>query len=174
MTARRPVTEETREQVRRLHAEGLSRNAIAKAIGFSGATVTKIAQGLGLSFDRSKTAAAVKAHAIDLAAERIVLAEEMAAEARRGLALVRGPVKVFNFGGKDNTFNEVVMESAPLSMRREAVTLAGIAFDKLSRIVERDAGGSEEAVGMLDTLAEGFKAAAERYRAGEAETDEAR
>lgn len=170
--ARRGTFDSKRAEARRLFDEGLSCNAIAKRLKCSPSTVSRWARSEGLSFDRAKTAAAVEAHKVDLAAERLLLAEEMMAAGREALREIRGPVKVYNFGGKDNTYAETQLDRAPMSMRREALTAAGIAFDKATRIVEKDNGGLDQAVGVLDQIAEGFKAAAAKYRAEPEATDE--
>ncbi|MBI0374740.1 helix-turn-helix domain-containing protein [Streptomyces albiflaviniger] len=72
-----PITERDREQVRRLHAEGKSRNAIARVIGRSAATVSKIAREEGLTFaGGARVAAATEARRADAAARRELLADE--------------------------------------------------------------------------------------------------
>ena len=73
---------------------------------------------------------------------------------RVALREIKGPVTVYNFGGKDNTFEERTLESAPMSMRREALTAAGIAFDKATRIVENTGEGTDDAKSMLAKLGE--------------------
>lgn len=160
------------ERARELHAAGRSCNAIARELGCAASTVSRWAKGEGLTFDRSKTADAVKAHTVDLAAGRIRLAEKMLAASEDMLDVIDGPYEVYNFGGKDNTFESRVLDSAPVEVRRNVITTAGITFDKLSRIVERSDTGLDEAVGVIDTLAAGFTAVAERLRA-ETPTDEA-
>lgn len=152
------------ERARELHAAGSSCNAIARDLGCAASTVSRWAKGEGLSFDRSKTAAAVAAHTVDLAAGRIRLAEKMLAASEDMLDVIDGPYEVYNFGGKDNTFESRVLDSAPVEVRRNVITTAGITFDKLTRIVEKSDTGLEQAVGVLDTLAEGFRAAADIYR----------
>ncbi|MGP4019968.1 helix-turn-helix domain-containing protein [Saccharopolyspora sp. 5N708] len=74
MTASRPVTEQERERVRELHAQGKTRNAIAKIMGRSPGTISTIARELGLAFDRSATAAASAAKAADNKARRVEIA----------------------------------------------------------------------------------------------------
>jgi len=152
------------ERARELHAAGASCNAIARDLGCAASTVSRWAKGEGLSFDRSKTAAAVKAHTVDLAAGRIRLAEKMLAASEDMLDVIDGPYEVYNFGGKDNTFESRVLDSAPVEVRRNVITTAGITFDKLTRIVERETGGLEQAVGVLDQIADGLKAAADAIR----------
>lgn len=165
MARGRPVDEETREGVREAIRSGKSRNDVAREFGLSGSTVSGIAETAGLSFDRSSVEAATKARSIDLAAGRIRLAEKMLAATEAMLDRIDDPYLVFNFGGKDNTYEEHTLDSAPVEVRRNIITTAGIAFDKLTRIVERDSGGLEDAVGVLDQIADGFRAAAEKYRA---------
>ncbi len=159
------ISDAQRQQVLALHAEGLARNEIARQVGVAAGSVTNICRDAGLSFDRSETKHATEARAVDLAAGRIRLAEKMLAASEDMLDGIDGPYEVYNFGGKDNTFESRVLDSAPVEVRRNVITTAAITFDKLTRIVEKSDTGLEEAVGVLDVLAEGFKAAAESYRA---------
>lgn len=153
------------ERAHVLHGQGLSCNAIAKELGCAPSTVSKWAKKAGLTFDRSKTAAAVAAHTVDLAAGRVRLAEKMLKASESMLDDIDGEYLVYNFGGSENTYREHVLESAPVEVKRNIITTAGITFDKLTRIVERSDTGLEQAVGVLDTIARGFDAAADRLRA---------
>ncbi|MEU5847452.1 helix-turn-helix domain-containing protein [Saccharopolyspora shandongensis] len=65
-----PVTDADRDRVRALHAQGKTRNDIAREIGRSPSTVSKLAHAAGLSFDRTKTAAATAAKQRDNQARR--------------------------------------------------------------------------------------------------------
>lgn len=152
------------KRAQELFDQGLSCRAIAKDLGCAPSTVSRWADREGLEFDRAQTAAAVKAHTVDLAAGRIRLAEKMLSASETMLDKIDEPYLVYNFGGKDNDYNSRVLDTAPVEVRRNVITTAAITFDKLSRIVERD-GSNDEALGLLDTLAEGFKDAAARIRA---------
>lgn len=158
------ISDDQKTEVLALHAEGLARNEIARRVGISAGSVTNICRDAGLTFDRSETKQATEARAVDLAAGRIRLAEKMLAASEGMLDVIDGPYEVYNFGGKDNTFESRVLDSAPVEVRRNIITTAGITFDKLTRIVEKSDTGLEQAVGVLDTLAEGFRAAADIYR----------
>lgn len=74
MAANDPIPEETRAEVLRLAREGVARNEIARQTGISTASVSRICQGEPALFDRSRTAAATQARAVDLKAARISLA----------------------------------------------------------------------------------------------------
>jgi hypothetical protein len=114
--------------------------------------VSRWAKGAGVKFDRAQTAAAVKAHTVDLAAGRIRLAEKMLAASESMLDRIDAPYLVYAFGGKDNEYNEHQLESAPVEVRRNVITTAGITFDKLTRIVENDGAGADDAKSMLAQL----------------------
>lgn len=158
------ISEDQKARVLALHAAGHARNEIARRIGISAGSVTNICRDAGLTFDRSETKQATEARQVDLAAGRIRLAEKMLAASEDMLDRIDDEYLVYNFGGKENDYNEHLLESAPVEVRRNIITTAGITFDKLTRIVEKSDTGLEQAVGVLDTLAEGFRAAADIYR----------
>ncbi|MFE9253926.1 helix-turn-helix domain-containing protein [Streptomyces sp. NPDC006879] len=71
------ITDWDRKQVRRLHAEGKSRNQIARELGRGAATVSKIAAAEGLAFSGgARVAAATEARTADAAARREQLADD--------------------------------------------------------------------------------------------------
>lgn len=164
----RPVESEKREEVIALFDQGLSRNEIARRVAISGATVSKICAEEGREFDRSKTALAVRAHQIDLAEARVLLAKKIAVRADELLEDMDAPMLVHNFGGRENTFTEELIDSPSVEARQRMMTAVGIGFDKITRIVERSPDGVIQANGILDDLAAGFRLAADQYRAGDA------
>lgn len=152
-----------RARVAALHAQGMGRNAIAAELGLGNSTVTRIAKALGLDFSRAQTAVAVHARSIDLAAGRQRLAEKMLGRAEKMLDELDGPYLVYAFGGKENVYSEHELERPPVEVQRTAVTTAGVAFDKVTKYLEKDTSGVETAHSLLDTLAAGFSAAAASY-----------
>ncbi|RLU85876.1 helix-turn-helix domain containing protein [Streptomyces griseocarneus] len=82
-----PITDADRKAVRHLHAEGLSRNEIARQTGRSAATVSKIAKAEGLRFEGgARVAPATEARRADAAARRELLADEALDGARQQVA----------------------------------------------------------------------------------------
>jgi predicted transcriptional regulator len=140
------------KRAQELFDEGLSCRAIAAKLGCVPSTVSRWAKGAGLSFDRSQVAAANEAHRVDLAAGRIRLAEKMLAASESMLDRIDAPYLVYAFGGKDNEYNEHELVSAPVEVRRNVITTAGITFDKLTRIVENTGGEADDAKSMLAQL----------------------
>ncbi len=160
-----------RALLRKLHAKDMSVRAIADELGVSRSTVSRWAKEDGLAFDRARTAQAVAAHSIDLAAGRQRLAEKMLAAAEQMLDDLDKPYIVFSFGGRDNVYNEHKLDRPPVEVKRNIVTTAAITFDKLTRIVEKDPDVSG-AASVVQSLEAGILAAAEVLRRPETETTE--
>jgi hypothetical protein len=93
------LPEEYHDQIRELHAQGYGRNRIAREIGKAPVMVSRTAELLGLTFDRSKIEAATKARLADLAERRALLAEDLLADAEKLRAQLWQPTTVYNFGG---------------------------------------------------------------------------
>ena len=159
-----------RAQLRKLHAQDLSVRAIAERLGVSRSTVSRWAKEDGLRFDRERTAQAVAAHSIDLAAGRQRLAEKMLAAAEGMLDQLNKPYTVYSFGGRDNVYSEHTLDQPPVEAKRNIITTAAITFDKLSRIVEKDPDVSG-AQSVVQSLEAGILAAAEVLRAPETPTE---
>lgn len=167
MTGHRPVTEDERQAVARLHAEGKTRNAIARELGRSGRTITNIAVELGLSFERAgATAAATAAKKADGAARRAALQVDALEAAQRLLGQMFAPTKVFNFGGKDNTYEEAQHQEPPFRDKRDIATaLQALAITAL-RLAEYDkATGSETEKSVLGDMRDQLRAARDVARA---------
>jgi hypothetical protein len=155
-----PVTDEDREQVKALHAQGLSRNAIGKQLGRSGRTISRIAVELGLSFERAgATAAATKAKIADGQARRARLQVEALDAAQRLLGQMFAPTKVFNFGGKENDYNERRHDEPPFRDKRDIATALQALANTALKLAEYDkATGSEDEKSMLVDLREALMA----------------
>lgn len=146
------------QEARALYDEGFSCNAIARKLGCSPSTISRWAKDNELTFDRSQTALAVRAHVIDMAETRLLLAQKMAVAASDLLDALDGPYLVYSFGGRDNTYEEHTLDRPPVEVIRNAVTTAGIAFDKASKVLESTPEGTSEAESVLDRLEAEFTA----------------
>jgi transposase-like protein len=135
-----------------LYEDGHGCNAIARELGCSPSTVSKWAKENNLTFDRSQTALAVRAHVIDMAESRTLLAQKLLVIAHDLADSVDKPFLVFAFGGKDNEYNEHELVHAPVEAVRNIVTTAGIAFDKASKVIETSPEGLAESVSVLDRI----------------------
>lgn len=152
------ISDAQRAEVLRLHTQGLSRNAIARETGISTGSVTRICTAAGRAFDRAATKDATRARAADMAQARTALAWRLDEAANSMLDMLGKPFVVFNFGGKDNTFNQATLDTPPVEAVRTIITSAAIVFDKLSRVVESTPEGTGEAESVLDRIEAGIDA----------------
>jgi hypothetical protein len=168
-----PVDPETRALVLELHGQTLGRNEIARQTGISAFAVTTIVRNAGLSFDRTQSEQAVKARTVDLAERRTALAQRMMVVAEEILEGVDQPYLVYSFS-KDGGFTSHTLDMPPIEAQRSMMVTAAIAFDKATKVVEKQNPGLEGAIGVLDTMAQLATAAVERMReqAGETPADD--
>ncbi len=164
----KPITDEDRNRVAQLHAEGHSRNAIARSIGRSGRTVSRIAEALGLTFERGDMVkAATEAKKIDAKAKRAQLANDLLDDAARLRRSLWEACTVYNFGGKDNTFEQALISEPSFRDKREIMQAVSVAAERSMKLDEYDRQtGADEERSMLVDLAEKLGAA---WRAGKAD-----
>lgn len=153
----KPTPPQKRQQVIKLHAAGHTRNQIAKQTGIAPATVTKICQQENLTFNRDHTRAAVAAKQIDAKARRAELRELLLEDAHKLRQQLWAPTRLLNFGGKDNTLNETLLDEPLFVDKKNILSAVGIAVD---RVVKLDAldndNGIADAQSMIQKLIEGI------------------
>ncbi|MGV9282128.1 helix-turn-helix domain-containing protein [Streptomyces sp. NPDC003730] len=169
-----PVTPEELQQIRELHAQGKGRNEIARTIGRSLRTVSVYAAKMDLSFDRTMTEEATRARKADLEERRVILAEALQGDAERLSSQMWEPAKVFNIGGKDNTYTEHDVDEPPADAKKSLMAAAGIAVEKSLKLVppEVDEANVEAARSMLGSLADGLSRLAAQEPRGEDDSGE--
>jgi predicted transcriptional regulator len=162
-----PTPAELVERIRELAAQGLGRNEVARRLEVSPRTVSKYAPAG--SFDRSATAAAVKARQVDMAERRAVLAENLLGDAERLREQIWQRALVYNFGGKDNTYEEHELEEQPTDAKRTLMQAVATAVNAHVRLVDHDGdGGLDEAKSVLDGFMDAVAQRAAQYRDGDA------
>ncbi|MFF0293164.1 helix-turn-helix domain-containing protein [Kitasatospora sp. NPDC004614] len=158
---REPITDHDRDEVRRLHALGKSRNAIAAAMHRSKSTVSKIAFEHGLAFSGgARVAPATAARQEDLAELRRDLTARLYRRAAANLDRVEADeyVRVELLPTGDTV--EVISEHPPAQDERHHSQAIGGYLTSAARLAEVDAGTSgHEVRSMLTDLAKGLRAA---------------
>ncbi|WP_219825167.1 helix-turn-helix domain-containing protein [Streptomyces roseicoloratus] len=156
-----PVTDEERAEIRRLHAEGHGRNEISRRVGRSARTISAQADQMGLTFDRTATAAATEAKVIDARARRARIMEQLYDVIEADLAYLKKPdtydlVEVS--AGKAVHF---ATERLPAQDRRALITGISTAITATSRLeaLEGDPGVAG-ATSLLLNLSDAFRQAA--------------
>lgn len=151
------VTEDERSRIVAAIETGRSRADIAREFERSPDTVGRIAKAEGLKFDRSQTIAATKAKQADNRSERAKLNSRLLEEANGLLDEMGQPHIAFNFGGKENTYNEHRFDRPPVEARRSLMVMVGIAVDKslaMERVDQPDQGA-----GALEELTQAIREA---------------
>ena len=144
----RPIPDDVRQAViDDIRAGEKSRNQIARDHDVSVGTVTNIARRAGLTaaFDRSATKNATEAAKADNAALRASTSRRLLIKANELLDQMDQPHTAFNFGGKDNTYNEKQLSRPPVSDLRNLMTAAAVAVDKHLVIEKHDNSGESHA-----------------------------
>lgn len=159
-TPPRPVTQDDYDQVRALHAEGLSRNEIARRMSRSGKTISRIADELHLDFERTRTRAATEAKKADARAKRAALANDLLDDATRLRRQLWQEARYVDHGGREFDRVDWTMPEPTFADKLKIMQAAGIAIDKAVRLDEYDADpGIDAAKSMLGALARGLGAA---------------
>jgi hypothetical protein len=151
----RPITAKDRKDVKRLHGKGMSRNDIARAIGRSPSTVSKLANEQGLTFDRApQVEAATAVRKADLAARRTVMAERLHDAAERELSKLTAPTLYWDWGGKDHEFDTYEAAEPTAADRRAIMGIINTALDRSAKLVPpRDDAGAESRSVIGDLIA---------------------
>ncbi|GAB3224170.1 hypothetical protein GCM10027447_12520 [Glycomyces halotolerans] len=133
----------------------LSRNAIARKHHVGPATVSRIADEARLDqpFDRTETKNATEARQADNRARRAELSSRMLKKAGQLLDQMDRPHLAHSFGGKENSYNEHLLDKPPTGDLRNLMITAATAIDKHVVLEKVDADTGAETVGsLLDSL----------------------
>lgn len=145
-------------QLRRLHSDGVSRNEIARQMGWSVGTITNHAQRLGLDFDRSSTRAAIEARQVDLTAQRQLAQQRLMDHFNRQLDRAQGRYRLTGFDHLGTFVSQYVSE--PPARETKDLTAAAVQALTAAEKLTGDT-GREEAQGLLRGLGDAMTAAAD-------------
>lgn len=154
MAQGRPVQDAVRVRAIELIKQGIPRNAIAREVMIAPSSVSRIAEAAGLSFDRAtSTASATAARQADLKRRRLDLIDELFSKAEDHIVAIDQPFLAFNFGGKENTYEEHELDRAPTGDILNLHRAASLALkDARELIRDDDDEGVAEAESMLMNL----------------------
>ena len=156
---RQPIPEELHDQFRELHAQGYGRNRIARELGFPPVQISRTAEFLELTFDRSRIQAATQARLADLEERRSLLAEDFTAAAEKALRQMNEPHLYWDWGGKDHDYDEKLADEPTPADKRALMSTAATAVDRSLRLVPMEGGASlDNAKSMLSGIGEALRA----------------
>lgn len=114
-----------------------------REIGCSRSTVLKWARNAGIKPPVAQTAAATEAQATRNAASRAELSANLLKDAERLRQQLFAPCVVYNFGGRNNTFEEHQLDEPDFQAKEKILKAIGTAVDKHLAIERHDADGGE-------------------------------
>jgi hypothetical protein len=135
--------------------------------------VSTVVHDAGLSFERApEVAQATAAKQMDNRAKRARLEELLLDDALRLREQLWEPCLVYNFGGKDNTYEEHQLERPDFGGQQAIMRTVGVAIDKAVRLADVDKAQTDAGpvVSLLGTLVDGLR---EQYGDGDEDTDDA-
>lgn len=131
-----PWSDDDSDQLARLHESGQSLHAIAQQMGRSKDTVSRWADKLGLTFDRSMTAKAAEAVHIDNKSKRVTLEARLLDEGGKLLDQLWDPTIVFSFGGSENLYSEHQLERPTFGDQKAIVQAVSTALTAANKLAE--------------------------------------
>ncbi|WP_328683152.1 hypothetical protein [Streptomyces sp. NBC_00343] len=157
----RTFSAEDEETLRQLHADGVSRNEIARQMDWSVGTITNHAQRLGLSFDREAVRAATEARQVDLKDRRQRIQGQLLDLAERAIERTQTEYIVTAFDHLGVPVHEL-MAQPPAKETKDLTTAATSALARFDQKAKDDGGdvGREQAAGLLQSLSDAMAAAA--------------
>jgi hypothetical protein len=169
-----PIDPERRAAVLRdIKAGGKSLNQIAKDNAVAKSTVSVIAKDAGLNdaFDRTRTEAATRAHAIDCRARREALKDQLIQDAERLRARAWEPYEVV-VDNRQLGPQTMTLDLPPAQDVRAFYAAVGLAIDKHCRLEQYDTTDSAAgAKSLLGSLSEALDVAARSLDAQEPDTE---
>ena len=143
-----------RASIVRLHGEGMGRNQIAAELKISGRVVSEVCAELGLKFDISKIDKATRARESYAAENRSLIMQTELEHAQRLQGMMFAPVIHGQFGGRDNTWNEVTLPEPLTADKLRLQQAVNGAVNNVLRLMEADAGSNRSTINLVIATAE--------------------
>lgn len=158
-----PLSDEQGKVILAGHAAGRSQRSIARELGVSHVTVKNWGheQDPPLTWDRSQTATATLAASRSNATRRADLCTRALVEAEALLDKLHQPCIVYSFGGKENDYNQKVLEEPPAKDVRDYMSAFGVLIQKSAELSRLDDSTSSNVRSMLTALGESLGLAPE-------------
>ena len=154
MPTTKNLTDAQRAEITALHAAGASRNAIARQTGINNAIVSAYAREAGLKFNTRVTEAATRAKDAENAEKRAQLLAYQLDDALHFRSMMYKPMTIGNFGGRDNTWNEVTLESPPTGDLLRLQQAMNSAIRNALQLMEAEAGSNRAIINLVIATAE--------------------
>ncbi|MEU5030182.1 hypothetical protein [Streptomyces milbemycinicus] len=165
--AGKPFTDEEQDRLRQLHADGLSRNAIADVMDRPKVTISRWASRLGLSFDREAVRAATDARQVDLKDRRQRIQEQLLDLAERTIERTHSRYLLTGFSHTGEMTAEW-LQQPPAKETKDLTTAAMSALARFDAKAKDDASSDTDkakaALGSLGKALSDLYGSADDYR----------
>jgi hypothetical protein len=151
-----PISDDKRQRIIQLCEAGNSARSIATDVNVSVSTVSNVAKSIGHRFGRSNLAHAQEARSAYSAERRAGIAARLTEETERLLDELHGEYLVFNFGGRDNTYEEHTLSEPPTEAKRALMQTIRDAMRTVLDIDRHDNKGDGNLSAVDEWLAEKF------------------
>ena len=153
----KPLTDDEREEIIGMIRAGRSARSIAAETGRSTSTISNVAKSIGHQFGRANLARAQDARRCYSAERRAEIAARLVDESALLLDQLHGQHLVFNFGGKDNTYEERTLDEPPVEAKRALMQSVRDGMRTVLDIARLDEKADEgQAKGLLERLVDGL------------------
>lgn len=157
------LSDDERSTILALLRGGSSYGEIRDATGRSVGSIAKVAKDNGVNAEHSaadRTRVARQARAAYSAERRAEFAARLQEEAEHLLEQMRGRYLAFNFGGKDNTYEEHELDEPPVEAKRQLMAAIREAERTILDIKKADERADESpSKGLLERLVESLEEA---------------
>lgn len=152
------LTDAEKARIVELARRGWTCRQVAVEVSRSPTTVSRTARQAGVVWGEVNQARANATVAYG-AERRAVLASQLQIEAEKLLAEIRKPMVAYNFGGKDNTYNERTMSEPDTRAKRDLVHAATMASKAALEIDKHDNRSTDvdQAAGLIVALVDGLR-----------------
>ena len=133
-----PVTDEERHHIEQLLNEGHPYAHIERETGRGRSTISRIAQQIGHEAGHSNLTRAHEARSAYSAERRAKIAARLTEEAEKLLDDLHGQYHAWNFGGRENTFAEEILDEPPVEAKRALIQSAREALRTVIEIDRHD------------------------------------
>lgn len=151
------LTTDEIDQIKRMHADGHSLREVARHLGRASSTISRTSVKLGLTWDRSQTAAATAAASADNRKRRVQIIARLYDQIETILARLEAPTYAYTTT-TGNGVETVNLDEPPAHEVKALVQSVGSAAATAAKLEAIDADhGAEGAKSMLAGLAEGLR-----------------
>lgn len=157
----KPVTDEERQRIIEAFPSGKSCRQIAADFNRATTTISTIAKSVGHEFGQVNTVRAREIKAVYDEERRQQIRLNTVDAAEKVLQQIFEPATIFNFGGRDNTYNEHKLDKPPYRDQRDIAQTFKTLMSIVLEIDKREQGTSD--YGLLDVLFGQIQSEANEY-----------